>query len=283
MNHLFTFNSKIILVLIFSNLITSSISQNKYKKDSTQLINGKQMIKEKMKIEIWSDIMCPFCYIGKKHFEEAMAKFSHHHNVEVIWRSFLLDPSLPKPSSQLSTYEYLAKRKGISIDQSIALHRNVADMAKKAGLTYNFDIAVVANSFDAHRIIQLAKSKGLGDQAEELFFKAYFCEGKDLCNKNTLITIGQQIGLEINDLNTLLNGDNFKEEVKAEIAEAERIGVQGVPFFLFNRKFAVSGAQPVEVMLEALEKAYLNYENTLPTLNATKQTASSCSPDKDCK
>lgn len=209
-----------------------------------------------MDIEIWSDIMCPFCYIGKRHLEAALKQFDNADDVNIIWHSFQLDPELPKPSSSLSVYEYLADRKGMSLEQSKAMHGNVLKMAEAAGLHYNFDRAVVANSFDAHRLIQLAKTKGKGDEVEERLFKAYFMEGKDLCDNDTLVSIGKEVGLEESDLLDLVNSDAFSDEVKRDIWEARQIGVQGVPFFVFDRRYAISGAQPVESFVKTLEKVW---------------------------
>jgi predicted DsbA family dithiol-disulfide isomerase len=209
-----------------------------------------------MKIEIWSDIMCPFCYIGKRHFESALKQFTHAENVQIEWKSFQLDPTIPKMDERVDVYQYLADKKGMSIEQSKAMHENVIQMAKNAGLDYNFDIAVVGNSKDAHRLIQFAKTKELGDQAEEALFKAYFTDGKNMADLNDLIEIGASIGLESQALKAILESDAFAYEMMQDIQEAQNIGVQGVPFFVFDRKYAVSGAQPVEAFLQTLEKSF---------------------------
>lgn len=207
-----------------------------------------------MKIEIWSDIMCPFCYIGKRHFEAALKQFPQANEVEIEWKSFQLDPTIPKMDERVDVYQYLADKKGMSLEQSKAMHENVIQMAKNAGLDYNFDIAVVGNSKDAHRLIQFAKTKELGDQAEEALFKAYFTDGKNMADMKDLIEIGTSIGLDSNELTSILESDAFAYEMMQDVQEAQNIGVQGVPFFVFDRKYAVSGAQPVEVFLQTLEK-----------------------------
>lgn len=207
-----------------------------------------------MKIEIWSDIMCPFCYIGKRHFEAALKQFPQANEVEIEWKSFQLDPTIPKMDERVDVYQYLADKKGMSLEQSKAMHENVIQMAKNAGLDYNFDIAVVGNSKDAHRLIQFAKTKELGDQAEEALFKAYFTDGKNMADMKDLIEIGTSIGLDSNELTSILESDAFAYEMMQDVQEAQNIGVQGVPFFVFNRKYAVSGAQPVEAFLQTLEK-----------------------------
>jgi protein disulfide-isomerase len=220
---------------------------------------------KKMQIEIWSDIMCPFCYIGKRHFEEALKQFGHHAEVEIVWRSFQLDPEIPQDREKIEhVYDYLAKRKGISLEQSVKLHERVIAMAHAAGLVYDFDKAIVANSFDAHRVIQLAKSKGLGNEIEERFFKAYFTDGMDLGDPATLIELVKEVGLEGAEVREALHSDDVAYQVKQDIADAAQIGVKGVPFFVFNRRYAVSGAQPADVFLETLEKAFEEWKKANP-------------------
>jgi predicted DsbA family dithiol-disulfide isomerase len=210
----------------------------------------------KMKVEIWSDIMCPFCYIGKRNFEAALKQFERRDSIEVEWKSFQLDPFIPMNiQKKENVYQYLARRKGISLEESIDLHKNVIQMAKNAGLEYNFDKAIIANSFNAHRMIQMAKTKGLGDQVEECLFHAYFTEGKDFGSAEILIELGQKIGLTEADVKEALTNDEYAYKVKQDVQEAQSIGVRGVPFFVFNRKYGISGAQPSEIFLQALEES----------------------------
>lgn len=206
-----------------------------------------------MKIEIWSDIMCPFCYIGKRHFEQALKEFGDV-KLEIEWKSFQLDPSLPETSEE-GVYEYLAKRKGFSVEQSKAMHNNVVKMAANVGLEYNFDIAKVANSFKAHRIIQAAKQKGYGDTAEEIFFRSYFTEGKDLGSREELLSIGTQIGLRPIEIDVALSDERYESLVKEDIREAQQLGINAVPFLVMDRKYGVSGAQPVEVFVKTIAEA----------------------------
>ncbi|MFN8181159.1 MAG: DsbA family oxidoreductase [Bacteroidota bacterium] len=240
-------------------MMTSVIAQV----ERIQLPPKKQSAMEKkMKVEIWSDVQCPFCYIGKRHFEQAMAQFAHAGQIEVEWHSFQLDPDLPKPASHLNIYQYLAERKGISVQQSESMHASVTQMAKNAGLDYHFEKAVVANSFDAHRLIQFAKTKGLGDAAEERLFHAYFTEGKDLCDGAVLLQLAQEIGLNEAESKSVIDGNAYREAVLADVREAEQIGISGVPFFVFDRKYAVSGAQPSNVFLSALLKSFEEWNAT---------------------
>ena len=222
----------------------------------------------KMKVDVWSDIMCPFCYIGKRHYEAALKQFANSDQVEIVWHSFQLDPTIPMQSNkQQNVFEYLAERKGMSIEQSLKAYESVLHMAKNAGLEFNLDQAIVANSFNAHRLIQMAKTKGKGDEIEEKLFLAYFVEGKDFGNQDVLVEIGKSIGLTDIDVNEALTNDDYSYSVNQDIKEAQNLGIRGVPFFIFNRKHAISGAQPVEVFLKTLEKSYAEWKNVNPFSN----------------
>lgn len=225
-----------------------------------------------MKVDIWSDIRCPFCYIGKRKFEKALAQFPHKAKVKVEWHAFELDPGM-KTQTDVNLYDYLAVRKRISRDSSVELHRQVTESARSVGLTYNFDKAVVANSFDAHRLIQLAKLKGLGDAAEERIFKAYFTEGKDISDHLTLIILGDEIGLDGKLVKQMLDSDELTNEVRSDERRAQELGINGVPFFVVNDRYGVSGAQEPEILLQTLEKAWQEEEATESTANPAKYLA----------
>jgi protein disulfide-isomerase len=199
--------------------------------------------------------MCPFCYIGKRHFELALKELDFVNELEIEWKSFQLDPTIPKMENHVNAYQYLADAKGISVEQSKAMHDNVVASAQRVGLTYNFDKAIVANSFDAHRLIQFAKSHGKGDLAEEALFHAYFTEGIDMANIDSLKSIGLEIGLTESELNRVLHSDEYSYEVSQDIQEGQNLGLRGVPFFVIDRKYGISGAQPVEIFVETLIKA----------------------------
>lgn len=252
-----------------------------------QADNSKQHIdtqkQQKMKVEVWSDIMCPFCYIGKRNYEEALAKFKDSKDIEIVWKSFQLDPSISMEKVTKSTYEYIAERKGWTLKQCKELHESVTQTAKKAGLTYNFDNAKVSNSFNAHRIIQFAKTKGWGDQAEEQFFKAYFTDGKDLNDKNDLVTIGKLIGLSESEIETALTDETYANAVRTDIQEASLLGIQGVPFFVMNRKYAVSGAQDPQVFLQTIEKAFEEWRKDNPVSPFQVIEGKTCTPEGECK
>ncbi len=207
-----------------------------------------------MKIEIWSDMMCPFCYIGKRRLEAALDQFSGKQQVEITWKSFQLNPDMPtEPGKSITTY--LAEIKGWTLEYSRQMHAGLTASAKELGLHYDFDHAVVANSFDAHRLVQLAKTKHLGDVMEERFFKAYFSEGENIADHKVLLQLGIEVGLPEVEIREVLATDAFAGAVRQDVKEARNIGVNGVPFFVFDRKYAVSGAQDTKVFLQVLEKA----------------------------
>jgi predicted DsbA family dithiol-disulfide isomerase len=212
-----------------------------------------------MRVEIWSDVMCPFCYIGKRRFEKALALFPYKDAVVVEWKSFQLDPSIQsEPGKTIN--QYLAERKGWSLEQARQINSQVTETAATLGLHYDFDKAIVANSFDAHRFAHLAAGHGLGDAAEEALFRAYFTEGRDVSDHNILAQLGLEIGLDIAEVKQALEGNDYAADVRKDISEAESLGARGVPFFVLDRKYAVSGAQPEDTFARALEQAFAEWE-----------------------
>lgn len=230
---------------------------------------------KKMKVEIWSDVMCPFCYIGKRKFEAALAKFEHREHIEVVWKSFQLQPDM-KTDPNKSTIEHLAESKGWTLAYTRQVTANVTQMAKEVGLVYDFDKAVVANSFDAHRLSHYAKSKGKGDAMEEQLFKAYFCDGKNTADHTTLTQLAVAIGLNEKEVKQVLASNAYADAVRQDIYESQQIGVTGVPFFVFNNQYAVSGAQQTEVFLNTLRKAWSESEKADTVQGAV------CKPDGSC-
>lgn len=209
---------------------------------------------KKIEVEIWSDVRCPFCYIGKRKFEAALEQFPQKEDVKITWKSFQLDPTLEtKPEN--TTLDYFIETKGVSKDQARQMFGHAKKMAAEVGLNFDLENTVVANSFKAHRLIQLAKSKGLANEMEEALFRLNFSEGKNIDDDEELLKTGKAAGLTEEDLLDVLKSDDFSYEVKQDEMEAKNIGVTGVPFFVFNRKFAVSGAQPEDVFLNTLKKA----------------------------
>lgn len=232
-----------------------------------------------MLVKIWSDVRCPFCYIGKKKFEAALEKFPQKDQVRVEWKSFQLDPSL-KTDTSLSTLDYFVQTKGVSIEQARQMFSGATDMARKAGINFNIEESVPANSFMAHRLIQLAKSKDLGNEIEEALFKAHFEEAKNIDDTKVLVQVATSIGMNAEEVDSILKSDAFAYEVKQDEMEARNIGVSGVPFFVFEDKYAVSGAQSSEAFLQNLEKSWDEYLRKNPKLEISE--GDSCSKDGTC-
>ncbi len=200
-------------------------------------------------VEIWSDVVCPWCYIGKRRFEAAVERFDG--DVEVTWRSFELDPSAPAVRERNAS-EHLAAKYGMSVEQALASHAQMTELAAQEGLEYHFERASGGNSFDAHRLIHLAAAHGKQGEAKERLMRAYFTEGVPIGDREALIGLGEELGL---DARAALESDAYADAVRDDEMLAQQIGIQGVPFFVLNRRYGVSGAQPAEVLVQALEKA----------------------------
>jgi predicted DsbA family dithiol-disulfide isomerase len=209
-------------------------------------------------VEIWSDVVCPFCYIGKRQFEEALHQFKAQRQVKILWRSFQLDPEA-KPESGRKALEDLAEKKGWSIAQAWQISAQVTEMAKNVGLDFKMDIAISANSLDAHRLLHFANLKGLQSAAEERLFAAYFSEGKDIGNREVLARLGEDLGVDPEEVAQVLQTNSMVEEVQYDIYQAKQLGITGVPFFVFQNKYGVSGARGTETFLEILNTLHQEY------------------------
>jgi predicted DsbA family dithiol-disulfide isomerase len=231
-----------------------------------------------MKVEIWSDIVCPFCYIGKRKFEKALETFDAKEQVEIEWRSFQLDPEMDNVEGK-SIHAYLAERKGCSLEEATQMNETMANMAKEVGLEYNFDNAIINNTLNAHRVIHFAKTKGLQSEMKERLFHAYYTEGKDIADVLTLAQLANELGLDSNEIKAMLSTDTFVNEVQLDQYYAQQVGARGVPFFVFNNKYAVSGAQPTGVFKEVIEKVWLDECESLPSDNLKGET---CDSDGNC-
>ncbi len=203
--------------------------------------------------------MCPFCYIGKRKFEAALAQFPQKDQMHITWKSFQLSPDLIT-QTDIRTDQYLAQHKGISLAEAQGMQNYVTQIAEKVGLRYDFDKAIVANSFKAHCFTHFAKQYDKQQEAEEQLFKAYFTDGKNIDDTPALLQIGAEIGLDTGALETALAASEFANDVRNDIYEAQQLGIRGVPFFLFNRKFAVSGAQESALFLQALEQSFADWQ-----------------------
>ena len=208
-----------------------------------------------MKVEIWSDIVCPWCAVGKARFEAALERFAHRDAVEVVWRSFELDPGAPteRPESQ---DEYLATKYGTSVAQAAQMHAQMTATAAQEGLDFRFDRARSGNTFDAHRLLHLAAAHGLQHQMKQRLLLAYFTEGESIGDRATLTRLAVEVGLDHATVAAALESAAYADAVRADEAEAAQLGISGVPFFAIDRAFGVSGAQPADLLLEALEKAW---------------------------
>lgn len=231
-------------------------------------------MENKLKIQIWSDIMCPFCYIGKRRLENAITLFGHQDTIEIEWKSFQLDPYFVA-SKDDNLVDHLAEKYQKDKDWAIEMLENMTQNAANSGLEFHFEKAIMANSFNAHRLLHLAKQHHLGSELKELLFKAYLTDGKDINDIETLKQLGIQIGLNPYLIDQVLNSNSYSKEVAEDIQMAQKIGIQGVPFFVFDNKYAVSGAQHVETFVKTLEKVWEegNFESKITILNSENTDA----------
>jgi len=208
-----------------------------------------------VKIEVWSDFGCPFCYIGKRRLERALESFSHRDEIELVYRSFELDPGAPK-DTESSIHELLAVKYGLSLEQAKESNRNVAQQAQTEGLTYNFDTIIPTNTFDAHRLAHYAGEQGKAKEMTERLFRAYFTDSLHIGDWDTLIRLAEEVGLDGAAVREVLEQNTFADAVREDENEARRLGIRGVPFFVLRGKYAVSGAQPLEIFQGALLRAW---------------------------
>lgn len=225
-----------------------------------------------MRVDIWSDVVCPFCYIGKKRLEHVAAEAGVE--LDIHWHSFELDPDAPA-HHETSNTERLAKKYGRSVEEMQQMQQNIAQMAAEEGIDFQWQKANSGNSFDAHRIIHLAQSKGLGNQAKEAFFHAYMTEGLAIGEREVVEEIASRIGLDHAEVEYVLQSDELADFVRHDEKIAhEQLNISGVPFFVFDQKFALSGAQPREVFLQVLNQSLAQIEQQSPT------DANTCSDEK---
>lgn len=235
-----------------------------------------------MKIEVWSDFVCPFCYIGKRRLEHALENFDNKDKVVVEYKSYQLDPNA-KHIPGKDFYETFSELKGIPLEQVKTMNHQVGEQAKAVGLTYHFDTMKYANTFDAHRVAKFAEEKGKAKEITERFLHAYFTESKLMSDFETLISLAGEVGLDEEEVRDVLESNRYAKAVREDINVAHQIGVQGVPFFVFNEKYAVSGAQPEEVFTQVLNQVWEEEREKpiLQTLNPSKSETSYCT-DEGC-
>jgi predicted DsbA family dithiol-disulfide isomerase len=203
-----------------------------------------------MKIEIWSDIVCPFCYIGKRHLEQALANTGK--TVKIEWKSFQLDSTVTPEDAGASVVDHLAEKKGMSIEQVNGMMSHVESMAKEVGLDMKLRTSYVMNTFHAHRVLHFAKSIGKGSELKEALLKAHFTDNLNLNEEENLVRVAVSVGLNEEDVLRVLHSNEFEEAVNEDAYTAQQFGARGVPYFVFNRESAVSGAQPIEVFEKIL-------------------------------
>lgn len=270
------------LFILLTNLMLAQgvNAQNKFK-NATKLttMNTNDSV---MYVEVWSDVMCPFCYIGKRKFELALAKFSQSEKIKLVWKSYQLDPTITAGSDK-NYVQHLQQKKGWGDKQTQEILDNVTQMAKSVGLDYHFEKAVVANSFKAHRFAHYAASLDKQNAAEEALFRAHFIDGQDIGSEEVLATIGAQIGLDKGKVIQMLSSDDWAKEVEQDINDARYFGVSGVPFFVFNRKYAISGAQDENVFLNTIEKAFAEWQKEQKKSKLEIIEGKVCKPNGECE
>ncbi|MDB4953358.1 MAG: 2-hydroxychromene-2-carboxylate isomerase/DsbA-like thioredoxin domain protein [Myxococcales bacterium] len=216
------------------------------------------MIVQNLRLDIWSDIACPWCYVGKRHLEAALAQFEHAAEVDIVWRAFELDPSAPRvrAADGQSYAERIAKKYGTGTAQAEEMIARMTKTAAADGLEFRFDIIRPGNTFDAHRLLHLALERGVQGELKERMLRAYMTEGQAIGEPDVLVPLAREVGLDDLEVRAVLDSDRYAREVRADENLARELGISGVPFFVLGGKLAVSGAQPADMLLAALQKAW---------------------------
>lgn len=208
-----------------------------------------------MQVEIWSDVVCPWCYVGKRRFEQALAQFPHADDVSVTYRSFELDPGAPLERTG-SHDEHLARKYGMTVERARQLNDQMTQTAAAEGLEFRFDRIRGGNTFDAHRLLHFAAERGKQLELKERLLKATFTDGEPVADRTALVRLAADVGLDETEAREALDGDAYADAVRADEQQAMVYGITGVPFFVVDRKYGVSGAQPAEVLLQVLNRAH---------------------------
>jgi predicted DsbA family dithiol-disulfide isomerase len=227
-----------------------------------------------MNVEIWSDVVCPWCYLGKRRFERALASFGHPDEVTVTYRSFELDPNAAAERTGTNA-EHLAAKYGMTVAQAEQADRQMTERAAADGLEFRMDIIRGGNTFDAHRLLHLANDHGLQAEMKERLMRATFTEGLPIADRSTLVRLATEVGLPAAEVQAVLDGDGYADAVRADERQAARYGINGVPFFVADGKYAVNGAQPPEVLLQFLQRAYDEASKLTPVTAAADGNGSS--------
>lgn len=229
-----------------------------------------------MKIEIWSDIICPFCYIGLTKLELALQEAAPEVQTEMIWKSYQLNPEFPEDAAGMPTYDYLVRTKGMSMDDIVAMTGQLSAQGKELGIALNFDQAIVVNTKRAHRLLHFAQAHGKGTTLKKVLFKAHFTDGLDVNDNPTLIELAGLADLPEQGVRELLASDNYAYDVSQDIQEGVNLGLRGVPFFVFDRKYAIPGAQPMEVFHNTIQECLANQ---VTPLQQRGEDGPSCDPE----
>lgn len=231
---------------------------------------------KQLNLQVWSDIVCPWCYVGKRRLEAALARFPGREHVHITWRSFELDTSAPKIRDKQPYAERLAKKYGSTPEQAQGMIDRMVGVAKAEGLDFDFARAQPGNTFDAHRLLHLAHERNVQGALKERLFRAYLCEGEAISDHETLVRLAGEVGLNADEAQAVLSTDQYAREVRADEAQARAIGIDGVPFFVLAERYAVAGAQPAELLASALEKAW----SELPDIERLEVAEGAvCGPD----
>lgn len=234
-----------------------------------------------MKVEVWTDMVCPFCYIGKRRFEEGLKKLAHSAAVEVVYKSFELDPHMQvNPSDDI--YGLSGAKFGSTREHMKTVHDDISKRAEQDGLKFNYDTAKHTNTFNAHRLLQYAMEIGKADDLLERLYRAYFTDSLHLGDLNTLVDLAVQSGLDAGETAAMLVSDRFRDEVRADELAAKKAGIRGVPYFVINSKYAISGAQPAEVFAEALQQAWNEEYPIIPFKSSSHDPNASLCQDGSC-
>ena len=212
---------------------------------------------KKLRVDVWSDIACPWCHVGKRHLEAALNGFPHRDAVDLIWRAFELDPSAPREVDRSVSYAArLSKKYRFPVEEAEGMIRTMTETAAKDGLDFRFDRIRPGNTFDAHRVLHLAHERGKQDALKERYLRAYLSDGESIGDPETLVRLAAEVGLDAEEVRAVLASDAYADDVRADEDEASELGIRGVPFFIIGGRYAVSGAQPAELLLLALKKAW---------------------------
>jgi predicted DsbA family dithiol-disulfide isomerase len=208
---------------------------------------------KKIRVDVWSDIACPWCYVGKRRLETALAQFAHRDDVEVVWRAFELDPSAVRAEGPYAAR--LARKYGSTVEMAEGRLRAMADTGAKDGIEFRFDRIRPGNTFTGHRLLHLAADRGVQDALKERLLRAYMTEGDDIADPGVLVRLASEAGIDPDEARAVVSGDAYAKEVREDESEARQLGISGVPFFVIGR-YGVSGAQPAGALLQVLEKAW---------------------------